>query len=813
MPVFVDRSKGLSEHTEILTLLEHPAALIDAQGRFLACNQVFAKRLKSKAARFLATDLQEHLDHSDQLDLQEFLNQYSANPTGPVQSLSVRLTVKSENLRVSIKRLPSQGDLVGFLCQSVSRDSTESLRLHYLMNHLDQGIWDYNVTTKEFVVSSKWRHLRGIGNDVDVNDPNKCWQDSIHPDDRAALISLFEGQQSGEHQRIDIQYRHWHTDGHWIWILCRARVMELDKHGKPLRIVGTDVDISQKRQTDYDLRQTARKLQMAIDTAGLGIWEFDGETQKVLWDDRTLEMFGLVGDANERSDDLWGTYLHPEDREAAMAHAEYCVKNNVDYRTDYRIIRPDGEVRHIRSLSRNTADVDEAPKLVGICLDVTDDYCRAEQLEKARAQLEYDSRHDALTGLANRRLLEEQRAALFAEIEQDQRYAVLHLDVDYFKQINDTLGHDAGDAVLVHIAHIIQNVAGPKAICCRIGGDEFVVLFKTAPSTKELREICSKIISSTNQPYIYQGHSCTFGISIGCAFGKAHSSARTEIFTQADTALYAAKQAGRGCYKIFTPATNALVKAEANARQELIDAISDKEFICHYQPQFCPRTYQLIGAEALVRWNNPEKGVLQTPAFMPLAASLGVSAQVDACVFDYVIERQTNWSNKGIEFPPISVNISKERLESPELTIDLQNKLKPHHKIIFELLETAFLDSPSPEQLMAIKVLRTHQIGIDLDDFGSGHASIAAMQAVQPDRIKIDRRLVFPILTEPKQIETLQLLTQMARLEDIGVVIAGIETLHHLNVIKDLDCDVLQGFALARPMPVKKFETLLNSKQ
>lgn len=794
----------------LIALLEHPIALVDQIGCIVDCNKVFQEYLGRDAPCVLGQAIVAILDEADQHGFARYLQHVTQADDAARAGFKARIDLNGVPYLMSLEPLQSDDRRAALLCQLVRLPTSDEVRLEYLMEHLDQGVWDYDVATATFAVSQAWRTMRGFANDLDINEPKRVWLDDVHPEDRATLQEVFDGQTQNAVTSIHIQYRHKHADGHWVWILCRAKVVEVDPDGGPLRIVGTDTDVTTLRRRDSDLLGLTNKLKLAIDAAGIGVWEYDPVTNAVHWNDRMLQIYGLTDGKNIRRGELWETYLHPDDLEGALAYSDHCQRHELDFRRDYRIVRPDGGVRYVRSLADYVAAPSMHGKLVGVNIDVTDDYHRTEQLEQARAQLEYDSRHDVLTGLANRRLLDERTDALCKGASPVCDYAVLHLDLDYFKQINDTLGHAAGDAVLVHVAQMLREIVGDEGLVCRSGGDEFVALFEKAPARDSLKQLCKTIIGAFEKPFLYEGHHCAFGVSIGCAFGQGAPAERSEIFVHADAALYAAKQAGRSCYRVYSEGQMATVRPQVHARHVLSDALRGGEIICHYQPQIDARTAKIVGAEALVRWQCPDRGLLAPNMFMPQADALGLVERIDAGVFEQVIAQQSRWFAQGVEFPAISMNVSIDRFEAETMLDHVQNLLQPHHTIAFELLETAFLDDLSADQLARLNALRALHIGLDLDDFGSGHSSVAAMQAVRPDRIKIDQRLVGPIADRPDQLKTLQLLSQLARLEGMGVVAEGLDTQAHLTAIAQVDCDVLQGYALHRPMPVDAFEVLLR---
>ena len=473
---------------------------------------------------------------------------------------------------------------------------------------------------------------------------------------------------------------------------------------------------------------------------------------------------------------------------------------------DFRIVRPDGGVRHIRTMARYEGLSEGHTKLIGVNIDVTEDVQRARDLESIRKQLEYDSRHDTLTGLANRRLLDETFAAL-GQGHNAPEVCVMHLDLDYFKDINDSLGHAAGDAVLVHVARTLTKILGDTGVICRIGGDEFAVLFDHAPPKKTLKDIADRILDAFKAPLIYEGHACKFGVSIGSAIARD----KETIFAHADIALYAAKNAGRSCYRSFKVRANASADGSLRRRQDLLDALANNKIECWYQPQFDAKTHRIVGAEALARLRQSDTSVLAPDEFLPFAQLTGLLGDIEELVLSRVLSDQDGWADAGLQYPTVSVNLSEHRLADATLADQISKQLKPHHSIALELLETAFLDDPNVPAHTTLAALRALGLSLELDDFGSGHASIVAMTVVKPERIKIDQRLTRNIATCEQDVVTLKALVSIARAHKIGVVLEGIESREHLMAVRDVDCDVLQGYALSAPKQVDDFAAMMNA--
>jgi len=467
-----------------------------------------------------------------------------------------------------------------------------------------------------------------------------------------------------------------------------------------------------------ELRELASKLQLAVDASRMGIWDYDEAAQQVHWDDRMLEIYGITDGQNLRTDDYWARHIHPDDLEVMLQYAEDCRRTKSNFQRDYRIVLPNGETRYIRSLARNIQPGDGPSRFIGVNIDMTEDHERAEELKKARNQLKHDARHDVLTGLGNRRRLDEVTKELFDTMAQTDSYCVVLMDLDHFKQVNDTLGHLAGDFILQSVAAHFTATFSPLGKIFRIGGDEFAVLFPQAPREALLISMCETIVSQVSKPMTFEGEDCAIGLSIGYAFGQGRPTNPNEIFTNADAALYAAKRNGRSGTQAYHPALKKKSATVSNARSDLLNAMQTNALICYYQPQYDAHTRHFVGAEALIRWNCPNRGLLHPYAFLPQAYENGLTAAIDEHVLGIVTAQQSIWAAQNLPYPAVSVNICTQRLCDPQLIDHARKTIEPHHKITFELKGTADATPTIEETRHALHQLRALGIGIDLDSFG-----------------------------------------------------------------------------------------------
>lgn len=706
----------------------------------------------------------------------------------------------------------------------VTQLSNHEIRWRNAQESTEQGLWDINNVTGERYLSPHWFVMRGLPKDENAAAGPDQWMARIHPDDIARLQNDIAEQDCSGSDETQLEYRERHENGKWIWILSRGRVVKRDANGRAIRTVGTDTDITEMKTSRERIERISRRLEMALTASKVGVWEFDLTTNRVDWDPVMREMYGLPDDLALLPRNIWEDAIHPDDRARTTLAAATAMGKRQDYVLDYRIIRKDGQMRYVRSRASHIDDFHDGPKLIGLNWDVTEDYQLAQdlkaanavalkrnnELEAARALMEHNSLHDALTGLPNRRMLDTvQRASVENIGAANRRFAVLHVDLDRFKQINDTLGHAAGDAVLIRTAGILRETVGPGDLVARVGGDEFAVFIENAPPEDELVNLARQIILKSAMPIKYLHHDCRCGVSVGIAYVEGQDIDSKSLFINADLAMYRSKHNGRGGYSVFNDDMRREALEKKNRSDQLLAAIEQDQFFCLYQPQFASRSLHLTGVETLVRWNNPRHGVMSPADFLPLADELQIIDRIDEIVLRLALRDLAGWQAAGLTVPRLSINISGRRLRDPNLAAELMRLDMPQGVLSFEFLESIFLDEPDEVQMMNINCIRALGIGIEVDDFGSGHSSIVSLLKLKPDRLKIDRTIIEPVTKSERQRQLVQSIIDIGRLQGIKVLAEGVETMAHVEVLQDIGCDEFQGFALARPMPAESLATVL----
>jgi diguanylate cyclase (GGDEF)-like protein len=578
------------------------------------------------------------------------------------------------------------------------------------------------------------------------------------------------------------------------------------------------------RRSERQLRRLSHRLELALDASQIGVWEHDLGTNLVYWDDRVNELYGKPGDGKPRNSKDWAGSIHPDDLEQATRDFEQGIATG-RYSSEYRILLPDGKVRHIRTRAKCYTD-GSATKMVGAEWDVTADVAltrelkrakdlaetRNAELEAAKARIEHTAFHDSLTGLPNRRYLDEVLGERQDNLSTGSgKIALLHIDLDRFKEINDTLGHAAGDAMLVHASAVLQTTVRPGDFVARIGGDEFVVVSRSNVESDQLSSLADEIIQRMRQPVPYMGHQCRFGVSIGIAVEKDSADLR-KLLVNADIALYKAKSRGRNRYEFFTETLQSEIVRTKRIADEILGGLERNQFVPHYQLQFDARTLEVAGVEALVRWNHPKDGLLRPAAFLKIAEELNVVSMIDRLVLEKTLRDFEEWTKAGLAVPRVSVNVSARRLHDEDLVSSLKPLSIEPGTVSFELVESIFLDDNDDLVIWNVNQIKELGIDIEIDDFGTGYASVVGLLKLKPRRLKIARQLVEPIIKSATQRQVVQSIIQIGRSLGVEVVAEGVETMRHATILKDLGCNLLQGYALSRPMDAAGLMRFLSSR-
>jgi diguanylate cyclase (GGDEF)-like protein/PAS domain S-box-containing protein len=433
--------------------------------------------------------------------------------------------------------------------------------------------------------------------------------------------------------------------------------------------------------------------------------------------------------------------------------------------------------------------------------------------KRAEEQLRQFAHFDQLTGLANRHAMKERLASLLAD--GARQISIALVDLDGFKEVNDTLGHSTGDRLLMQVAGRLRSTVAslaPEALACRLGGDEFVVVVPDCGSPLTMSEIVSEALTGLSQPYMLGEHVLHLGASAGIAIAPMHGSDVDELLSNADLALYLAKKDGGRVYRYFTPLLRANMQSRRALTRELHRAFENNEFELFYQPQIRLSDGAVVGAEALLRWHHPERGLLEPYAFHEVLSDTALAVDVGRWVTATACAQAAAWRRDGFQFSRIAVNLFPKQLRYPSLIEDVEAALRdsglPAELLELEITEDIALNHEEAAKPLA--QLREQGVKLAFDDFGTGFASLRYLTLFPVSRIKIDRAFVKGVGDDPKSAAIVRSLISMARSLGLAVIAEGVETSAQAAFLRNEQCDEAQGYLYGRPLPAAAFAIQLS---
>jgi diguanylate cyclase (GGDEF)-like protein len=438
------------------------------------------------------------------------------------------------------------------------------------------------------------------------------------------------------------------------------------------------------------------------------------------------------------------------------------------------------------------------------------------QLGAKNAQLEQLALYDHLTGLPNRSLFIDlvQREILSAR-RTSQKFGVFFIDLDRFKTVNDTMGHAAGDALLMEVSRRLREMLREVDVVCRQSGDEFLVLARDITHWETLAEMADRVLQSIEQPMVLTGGSARVSASIGIALFPDDAQDFETLVKNADVAMYQAKSLGRARYSFFHAELNSRMQAAVELEHQLGQAITDGQLVLHYQPQVDATTGALVGVEALVRWQHPQRGLLYPGQFIGIAEESGQIADMGVWTLNEACRQKALWKAQRLDVGCMSVNVSALEFRDRRLLESLQTALRVHHiapgDLEIEITESVLMTETDTSQRI-IEQVRALGVGIAIDDFGTGYSSLSYLKRLRPDQLKIDRSFVSDTATDSDSQAIVKGVISLAAALGLSVVAEGVETAQQLLFLRECGCGTLQGYFIARPLTVEALQTWVRER-
>lgn len=642
-------------------------------------------------------------------------------------------------------------------------------------------------------VNARFQEIYGDWIEGSLRDAESFFE-RICPDahDRERIRrDILAAETDGEYRRLqwdDIRV----TGRDGVSRIVHATNIPLPDHGL---MISTVQDVTDRKLAEEALRESERRYQIMAESSPVGIFRASPQGQCRYVNRRWREIAGMTADMALA--DGWLAAVHPDDREFVVGTWTLCVQERRTFRSECRFKRPGGLTTWVFVQAEPVFDSQD--ELTGYIGSVTDISERKRTEEEIR-QLAY---YDALTRLPNRAFfLEQLRRALDAARRNGTRLAILFCDLDNFKDVNDTLGHDRGDLLLKQIAGRLSACIRKGDTLSRLGGDEFVLLLPVASGDKEAVSVARKIKRQMARPFDLDGHEIYSTPSIGIAIHPDDGADVSTLLKHADMAMYVAKSKGRNRYQFFGEEMNRRAQERQALEAGLRRAITEQEFALLYQPQFHVDTRRLVGAEALLRWHHPERGVLLPEQVIPLADETGLIHPIGEWVLRAACRQAHEWQQLGFTDLRVGVNLSGRQFHEPSL-IDLVRRVLAETALPPELLELEIpeqeLGTDLDESLATLQSLRDLGVHLAVDDFGTGAASFVALRRLPVHRLKIAPAFVADIADDPRARALAGAMFAVAASLGLEAVAEGVETERQLAVLRELGCEQVQGYHFARP--------------
>ncbi|MEO8660396.1 MAG: EAL domain-containing protein [Bryobacteraceae bacterium] len=668
------------------------------------------------------------------------------------------------------------------------------------------GHWEFNQTANSFAASKEAYDIYGV-------DP-ATFQASlemviarVHPDDKVMAAEDFK-QAMANHTSFRIEHRIVLDDGVVKFVHVAGKVF-FDAERKTVYSVGTVQDITSRHAFETQL-QFANSLQSAeLEASPDGIMVVDADDRIISYNQRFATMWGVPPQGLATGDHapvLAAVVAVMREPEKFLARVRYFYAHPLESGED--------ELETLRGqfIERYTAglrtDSGQSVGRVWFFRDIT-------ARRRAETLLLHSARLDALTGLANRAIAV---VALQRAITESKRggktFALFYIDLDHFKDVNDTLGHPVGDALLCAVAGRLQSNAREADTVARFGGDEFAIVAEGIHEPVDAGVLAEKLLSELGKPYLIQGNTIRIGASVGIDFHGPEAPDAESLLSHADIALYRAKSEGRGGYRFFTSAMDAEVRTRVTMGAELRNALVQDQFFLVYQPQATIDTGHIVGVEALVRWRHPKRGVVEPQEFIPVAERFGLIRELDHWVLWNACRQAKAWLLAGIAPLRMSVNLSGlEFKASTDLENDILAALAetglPPTQLELELTETVLMDS-SLKHADVFQRLRQRGITIAIDDFGTGYSSLGYLGRFPCDRIKIAQEFVKGLPSCSESVAIVKATIGLGHDLGIMVIAEGVETREQLDLLNDWGCREVQGYYYSKPLASTDLLPLLS---
>ncbi|MBD0334437.1 MAG: EAL domain-containing protein [Cyanobacteria bacterium Co-bin13] len=568
--------------------------------------------------------------------------------------------------------------------------------------------------------------------------------------------------------------------------------------------------LEQARRELAERQRAEARLKQAQRISHTGNWELDLTTGEITWSDEMFHIFGLAPADQAPDQATLCARIDPEDREALHQLIKAAIRTGVAYSLEFRLIHPDQNCRYVQLLGQSRQNENhQVIQLFGTLMDIT-------QRKEIEAQLVHEALHDSLTGAPNRNcFMEELNQAIdLAGINPGYAFAVLFIDLDRFKVINDSLGHLVGDQLLIECTQRLQSIIRSDDLIARLGGDEFAVLLSAIENIQEALQVAERIHEVLRRPFELEGREIFISASVGVSSNLTGSLAAVDFLRDADTAMYRAKELGRGRSALFDPSMYEQVNRQLTLENDLRRALERQELELYYQPIFDLQRQQLIGFEALIRWHHPQWGCIGPSTFIPLAEETGLILPIGTWTIQMASQQLQCWHDQIPEAAGLvmGVNLSVKQFASPNLIQDLDDILTTtglnSSRLRLEITESALIDNPETAEAI-LGAIKARGIQLCIDDFGTGYSSLSVVHRFPVHILKIDRSFVSRMEEDRRGVAMVQAILALAQSLGMVAIAEGVETAAQMSLLQTLNCPYAQGYWFAMPLSATAAKELI----
>jgi len=670
----------------------------------------------------------------------------------------------------------------------------------------NDGVWDWDVTNNTVYFSTRWMEMLGYYNN-ELAHEFSTWEERLHPDDAEEAWSDINKHLNGETEYYENIHRLKHKDGHWVWILDRGKAHR-DESGKVVRMIGTHTDITQEKKDQLKILHQSQIIEQIHEALN------------------TTDLKGYITSWNKGSEDLFGyTAQEVMGKHLSLLFDsgiyETFVKNipelmkNGEYRCTVSLIKKSGEKVLINlSLSLLKDDKGNPTGIVAYLQDITEQQKSRNTLLKQKEALNHQAHHDSLTGLPNRLLFTDRLEQGILKAKRHQEgLALFFIDLDKFKHINDSLGHQVGDTVLNVIAKRLEGIIRQEDTLARLSGDEFTIIMEELRQPEDATILADKILKTLAETIHIDNHSLYVSGSIGISFYPQDSDDAPSLLKYADTAMYKAKEDGRNNYQFYSPKMTEYALERMTLQTSLREAIDNEELIIHYQSQVDASDNSLVGVEALVRWDHPTKGLLLPDQFIPLAEETGMIVEIDRWVMKTAMQQMLQWRKEGLDPGILGLNISMKQLDKLNFLQQIEECIKYNEYdaawLELEITESQMMRNPD-EVITKLNQLNDLGISISIDDFGTGYSSLSLLKRLPIKRLKIDRSFVKDIPGDNEDAAIIKAIIALSQSLNLDLIAEGVETSEQRDFLMKYGCMNIQGHYYSHPLSKEDMYTILS---